>query len=498
MRIQNGKTGCRMLAAAAALFLYCTCAWLPAMPLHETKDFSLRYPEDWILETNEQGQILLTGTEGEEIGIWPMYSRRVLSHKALESLLLGQARRNLPDLQWQAPQSIGRNALRVLGDSDDVHAVAMLGWQKTRKGMAMTYYLVVGPEAAFERKWRLYSDILASFHARGHAKVRGRTPAGRSSRKAASLRYVRWTDPMEGMFSMEVPRGWTVQGGTYRASAIDVRPWIEVVSPGGGIRVFSGDVRIPTFTEPNQIMWMNGNGEGTWYDPGFGTRMFVLRYRPGLAFLEYYLPQWSDRCEILEGRDRQDVVEAESRIRARWGMPVMHQDDAGEAKIRCRGEKGVRVGYVFVQTRRLQGYGVSLWQVPRLMGYLAPAGKEDLAREILSHMVRTTRINLDWLRSQQQTTGQVSEIVRDTSRYISDVIDKGYRHTQAIQDRSAEKWSRAFREVERVQDPRTGTTYVIQSGSEYAWIDAKGNIVGTRTQANPDGLRFEKMIRLDR
>ena len=488
----------RILHVALSMWIACIAhASTETLIPYDGEEFSLRYPADWTLETNERGQILLKGTDGEEIGIWPMFVERGMAGRSMENLLLELAHHNLPDMTWQKPRRSGKKAIRISGESDAVRAIAILGWQETPRGTGIVYYLVVAPEEAFRREGKRFSTILASFRLKGSRPGRlQETGAGGAAH--ARLRYIRWTDPVEGMFSMEVPRGWAVEGGTHREAAIDVRPWIRVTSPDGQTEIFSGDPRIPTFTEPNDLMIMSGNVEGTWYDPGYGTRMLVLYYRPGMDFLEYFMPQWLGDCEILDGRNRQDIVEAEAGIRARWGLPGIQQDDAAEAHIRCRGKTGQRVGYVFVQTRRFQAYGVSLWQVPRLMGYLAPSGKEALARQILAHMIRTTKLDLDWLRRQGQVTGKVSDAVRETSRYISDVISKTYRHSQAVQSRATKQWARAMREVERVQDQRTGEVYEIKSGNNYAWIDANGNIVGTRTQANPDGLRFEEMLRLDR
>ena len=485
-------TGGRFLVCLALLVL-----GLPvqAMSRHELNRVSLRYPDGWIMEANDRGQILLTGTADEEVALWPLFSPRRMTARTASALLLRMVRHNLPDFHWRKPRGAGKGVVCVASTSGDTHAVAILSWRATARGTAMTYYLVVAPVTRFRQEAKRFSEILASLRLRGHGRARGQVR--RHGGHPPHVRYRRWRDPMEGMFAMEVPRHWRVEGGTARASAIDVRPWIRVTSPDGRIEIFRGNAEIPTFTEPTPIGIMNGSVEGTWYDPGYGTRMFVLRYRPGVAFLDYFLPQWAAGCRIRSRRDRQDVAEAEARIRARWGLPVQQQDDAGEADLDCRGSHGHRLGYAFVQTRRFQGYGVSLWQVPRFLGYLAPAGKEAQARAILAHMIRTTWINPDWVRSQTQTTGNVSAAVQDTANYLSRVIGGAYANTQAAQARVAEAGARARREVERVQDARTGQVYEIQSGNDYDWIDAQGHILGTRTDANPNGLQFERMIRLD-
>jgi hypothetical protein len=59
------------------------------------------------------------------------------------------------------------------------------------------------------------------------------------------LTFVRWQDPKEHAFSLEVPKQWAVSGGLFRFASVDVRPAIEAVSPDGHVRIVAGDAQPP-------------------------------------------------------------------------------------------------------------------------------------------------------------------------------------------------------------------------------------------------------------
>lgn len=64
-------------------------------------------------------------------------------------------------------------------------------------------------------------------------------------------RIVRYTEPTEAAFSLQLPEGWHVEGGVARGSS-DPRPWYRVVSPGRGAELRGSDPRVPpSFLQPS-------------------------------------------------------------------------------------------------------------------------------------------------------------------------------------------------------------------------------------------------------
>ena len=125
----------------------------------------------------------------------------------------------------------------------------------------------------------MLARIFASFRLTGAA-------AGTAT--VAALRYMRWMDPKEGAFSLEVPAGWAVSGGLARYAAVDTRVGITILSPDKNVSLLIGDSTIGTFIVPNQLLQIGGFSEGSSYSPGYGVTMTVLHYIPGVDFASRY------------------------------------------------------------------------------------------------------------------------------------------------------------------------------------------------------------------
>ncbi|RMD80068.1 MAG: hypothetical protein D6809_02125 [Gammaproteobacteria bacterium] len=441
------------------------------------------------------------GPGGERLAIRGLFLDEALDAPAAAALLAALLEEEGGGLAWAAPRRAAPGVVRARGRGPGREGLALLTWRSSAAGTALGYYRLSGPPGSLAGRRQTWARILASFRL---------APPGRSAGASRALRYLRWREPEEGAFTLEVPEGWAVRGEVGRASAVDLRPWSRLRSPDGAVEVFSGDPRIPPFREPVPMDVVMGLGEGMWYSPGYGVRLMIRRYLPGTAFLQDYLPLLAAdgwRCVPSRQRARPDVAEAQARLRQRLQaqaggpLPVGVRDDAGEAWLRCQGGAGggrAARGYLFVQTRLTQGFGLSQWQVVALLGYLAPASREEEAREVLARLVAGTRPDPRWLAMQSGTTAATARIVAETNRAIARSIGAAYAGTQAAQDRAMARGARGRRGVERVLDPRTGQVRELASGPDYWWIDAQGRIAGTRTPANPDGLRFEELIPLDR
>ena len=151
------------------------------------------------------------------------------------------------------------------GRSDEVVATVVYAGGKasvlcTMAGRAGMFYAIAAPQAQFSARRAELVRVLTSF--------RYTQPAA-AARPAAGPRldYVRWQDPKENAFSVEVPRGWSVTGGMFRFAPVDTRGAVELTSPDGQIRITSGDAEISTHTVPTQILAMTGFREGSWYSP---------------------------------------------------------------------------------------------------------------------------------------------------------------------------------------------------------------------------------------
>jgi hypothetical protein len=311
--------------------------------------------------------------------------------------------------------------------------------------------------------------------------------------------FVEWQDPVENAFSAQVPAGWQVEGGLFRAAAVDVRPWLQLTSPDGGIQVFTGDQRIPSFTLPDSTLEWLGMTEGQWYSPGYGVQMLISRYLPGEEFAASYITDIMglSGCTVNAVNPLIELEAALRELQRQQGPSLIgQQTDVGEVRFTCQDGQQTLNGYIFAHTVMLEQSGSGIWNVAALMGYLATPQQEVEAQAVMSHLAQSWRINPQWAAMQQGTTAAVSNIVSATGNAIASSISSSFDNAQATQDRLSQDWSDTLLEVERVQDQDTGQVYEVMSGSTYHWIDAQGNIVGTNAHFNPDGLRFEEMVQV--
>ena len=110
-------------------------------------------------------------------------------------------------------------------------------------------------------------------------------PAPRTA--AASATNVQWSefaDPSEHAFTMQVPAGWRVQGGTVRKNVIEIPMGVTATSPDGDITLFYGDPSVPTYSVPARITAMAGLRPGMTYNMGQGVTTVIEPYMDGATF----------------------------------------------------------------------------------------------------------------------------------------------------------------------------------------------------------------------
>ena len=460
--------------------------------------FAVNVPRQWTVRGDRSsGRVEVEGPADEQIILWPVFSPSAGEARggfqSVAAAVFGKlAAKVWPGARWEAPEAVSQTAMVWRGRLGGRIAVAALTWVPSPRGAAACLYGVSAPEARYRSVEQTAARILGSFRVTG-------APASPKT-AAPAVSYVRWTDPRENAFSLDVPAQWRVSGGLYRFASTDVRADVEAISPDQRIRITSGDSGIPPFAVPNQMLLMAGFGEGSWYSPGYGVRMMVRRYVSGTAFAQEYVENAAaDGCAALRftsARDRPDAVEAINRVNAQLGgYGVGVRLSAGEVSFTCA-KNGQRMeGYYFAATQLVQTPAVAQWSVPHIYGFLATPECAALSRSVLGRMIQSFRINPQWAAMQQNITANTSRIVARTNQEITRLITEGYEARQASDDEIARRRSNAILGREDVIDPATGEQFKIESGSNYYWVDNLGNIVGTETHTLPD-IDFREMIRL--
>lgn len=252
------------------------------------------------------------------------------------------------------------------------------------------------------------------------------------------LRFQRWSDPRENAFSLEVPLGWQVQGGTVRPYAgTGVVTQVTISSPDGSVRVQFGDYNLPTtFLELTPTLASLGYQEGS--RPSSSS--MILRYLTGSNFAGYYAAQTlAQRCNRLSWTRKGDYPEQVRRINqmmAQNGLQPFSAYSAGDISFRCQAGGRTLVGYQYAETyaTTYQGTGTA-WAVRQTYGYLATPERAALADQVMSRALATNRVNPQWfwgeyghqqglLAMQQKYTAYTADLMQRMHTFRLEAMDK--------------------------------------------------------------------------
>ncbi len=261
-------------------------------------------------------------------------------------------------------------------------------------------------------------------------------------REPSTMPGIEWTkfiDPAEGAFSLDVPAGWQVSGGSRRLSAVEVRAAVDIVSPDGTIRIFYGDVGIPIYTPPSPLLAQAGIGVGGVYSPGAGRQFVVMPYLNGETFADKWGAQRLARScgdvAPIGAQGRPDVSRGIDQAFAAYGVQTWI--DAGEANFSCSLQGTPAVGYVFAATELVRTQTDALWDVKSLVGYIAARARDAEANALVGRIVASFRVDPAWAARQQQMTAHSSAIIAAIDQIVSSAIAQNGRALQATGDMTA-------------------------------------------------------------
>jgi hypothetical protein len=456
--------------------------------------FSLKHPKNWRVQVVDKAYILASAEAKAEdssfVFIYPFFLKK-------DTKSLSWLQQNLPGLSkfFNKLHFEKTKQIRRLPDE----AAAKFNFRKGSVfylGTALCsihdksgiLYVMAASKEDFEDKRNQLVSVLESFKFDKPEKEKIQVP------HFSRIKYTAWRDPVENAFSLEVPEGWKVQGGTFRRASVDLVHFLIATSPDQRIRIQFNDRDIPVFTTPSPILTMAGFSEGSWYSPGYGVRMLVKRYSPGWHFLNQYIQSQFrpllSKFELVDQKERNDVVQKFNRIYSQFlAYGISFTLHAGEMAFCYEQKSQPFVGYGLALTQIVQSAGVQggQWSVPLLVIYTCPASEAELVRNISDHMFQSHRINPQWALSQQHLAANISQIVTQTNQEISRIINDSYWARQRTLDSIHRKFSNYILGVTDVVDPETGETWKVEAGHNYYWRkDYTNQIAGTETYERPD------------
>lgn len=504
---------------------------------------SLKYPEGWkVTADGKTGQIDLDAADGGRLTLLPFSTDKIISPSAAPYVFSTFIKLIAPAEQWSQPQRIGEGSFQSTYSNSSEHGVAAISFRSYTSSTAGRVAVAKHPKSAGPFPVQVFAEIIASLSplkppeiSKGDggsdssagdsedaadddsdagsgsgsdsvsdsgsgsgyqtgADTGSETQTANGAPGQSPVPFSGWTtfrDPDQGSFTVEVPAGWKVEGGMVRPRPIDARPWMRTISPDGLVAAFIGDGQIPGYTMPNGQLTALGFGPGRWYNGSL-----VAQYIPARKFAEKYaikyLKPHATDIQVVEAYDHPDVARAVN------GTVGASKSEAVSIKITANKGGMPLVGYYLCCTKATVGYGTGMWWVTKIAGIVCPAQMDRAGLELIMHMLQTFQIDPQWGNESIKTAGQVSRNYRAASQQLSnsimsrywsqqaanESIHNAYWNRQASQDRAANRYSDAFRGVENVRDPNTGTNYQVQYGPDRHWIDNLGNYQAT--DANTD------------
>ncbi len=298
------------------------------------------------------------------------------------------------------------------------------------------------------------------------AAAPGGTPAAKPT--AAPTSWVRFQDPSEASFSMEVPRDWVIQGGMYRFGYFDVRATVDMRSPDGNIVLRFDDANVPPYVLPGP----NKPAVGKPYEKPMQFQMMVENYRDAQSFAETY------------GKNRfKSVCQTLTTQPSTWKprLPAaaqVHADKLSENSVSfaCTSTSGAKLGTVYVRTA-LYNQG-SFWQADPILSAITSADQMPVALGVLQHALDTFQISPQWQAHQQQMTQEgLAMIQRDFQTFLQQTRQtmqnfsssmsqqvSGFEAQQSAQAAQVHSWGNILTGITDATDPLTGQQLQVWTG----------------------------------
>jgi hypothetical protein len=254
-------------------------------------------------------------------------------------------------------------------------------------------------------------------------------------------RMVHWQDPTEHAFTLQVPQGWQISGGTHRNSPLDARGFVYAVSSDAKIRVWFNDPSVLPRQEPNAMYYSIGWYEGRTVQAPGGA-LFIERFRTGTQFAQEFTSQKICRnMQTLSGfdlpREAQQMNAAIAPSGAQVGARI--QASAGEIVYKC----GEQSGYTTAVTLLAYGGPQSprIWTVEKLAGYLSDKPDLDIARYVLNTMIASFKVDPNWQRQYERqikdTTGALiaisNQVTQQSIQLAQQSLQQNIRQVQQRQ-----------------------------------------------------------------
>ncbi len=296
---------------------------------------------------------------------------------------------------------------------------------------------------------------------------------------------MKFEDPFERAFTVDIPTGWTAKGGLFRLGFDDWRPMLDLRSPDGAINVRMGDVAVPSYTIPVPYHMT----EGEPYDLGAQAIMTVAKYRSGQEFAVLYArARFRTLCQspIVIPSDQPPPVSSGS-------------SSGGQVTLQCGTGRDAQIAYVYARTE-ITG---TIWKPSLLASFIAPVNQVATAREVVLRCSQSSKISPEWTVHQRQMTemglqyqrahqqgriNQLGQQVRQFENRMKSMQNqvRAFQNHQNTQAGQVADFTNILAGVTPTYDPLTGQSHQTWTGPKSGyWINGRGERVNSDVSPGP-------------
>ncbi|WP_165069347.1 hypothetical protein [Paludisphaera rhizosphaerae] len=332
------------------------------------------------------------------------------------------------------------------------------------------------------------------------------------------LTFSRFTDPVQGTFTMDVPGGWRTRGGLAHPQPGDRRPWVEAISPDG-VAILAD----PDF--PQSLCHFPGQWEGQVVPLAAGGMFLNLTPSADRAadwYVKNLVPKRLSGAKAVSRRPRPDVAALVANGIREQGMALPRSFRIEATEIRLAPPPGgpPKAASILATSAFNGEYTMGMWAFWNATVYLtvAPADRMALAEQTTLRMIGSYRntprmfaiaqrdeaiiaangqaanaAQWNWFAG-QQAAHQAQSAVGDmlvanywTQQAANDGLYRSWERNQAVYDRLSQDRSDAMMDRQRLADDQLGRQYEVPASSNYYWRNERtGEVVGTDVQTPPD------------
>lgn len=459
-----------------------------------SQGLTLEIPENWSLDSErvltltgskDSGMVAVRSGDSDAF-VWPLFISDYMSEPDVEVLLNAYASKLFPS---QFPEAIAVNDSLASTTAAGGSGLQFLTLSLIPSRAGIAAYLFGGSSSDLYGQSDVFSRIINS------VKITGQPLA-----EVSGPQFETAFDSEENSFSVQVPSGWAAELKVNRRSSSDFRPSVVLTSPDQRIRVIWSGISASAFHDKYAVTGLIIHRPGDVVSAIDGTTRIIRDLVGSDTLVRETVPRMAEfgSCNetlITQLRDRSDIA---TIVKSQWkGFVVNANYDATSADFTCADKVG-RVTIV----NEVQGYSqydatlntqMALWGPKYFDGFVSPTSDAAFAEYVIATIYETFTINPEWFARQLNSDAALSDIVARSGREISDIVSRGYEGRQDYSDILSQRRSDATLGIERLNDPFSGRTYEVQSGSNYYWVDDKGTVAGTETSVAPN-IDFRRLV----